>query len=370
LLDLSFRQPSKPDIVNSVTVTVTPPPPGGTLTRQIAASTDDVNESGWNVDDGFLVGQWGFDDDQLRRPSFRQSARSCRATITSAHLRVYSSQNQWIDYSFTIAVEATGNSATFTTSSPPSQRAQTVAKVSHSDNVKWTSNTWYSLDEMKAVIQEVIGRTDWQAGNSLSIVIKGTGTGTFARKFVANFDGDSANAPMLIVSYTTNPSQSPTATISVSPTNMASGQSATLSWNTTNAASVSIDQGIGAVPVSGSVTVSPTITTTCTITATGPSSVATQSTTLSVGSSSAMETYFAVGLGFSDVVPHQLIRTATDRLYVFAGQPYSTTLNAQWTPNVGLPNSSGDFGGSPQSTRAAIPISVSPADDGPPPYTW
>jgi hypothetical protein len=83
-----------------------------------------------------------------------------------------------------------------------------------------------------------------------------------------------------------------------------------------------------------------------------------------VGSSSSTETYFAVGPGFSDVVPHQIIRTASDRLYVFAAQPSGSTLNAQWTLTAGLPNSSGDFSGSAQSTLAAIPISVSPAYDG------
>jgi hypothetical protein len=51
------------------------------------------------------------------------------------------------------------------------------------------------------------------------------------------------------------------------PTTIRAGQSATLSWTTQGAASVVIDQGVGAVPLSGSVTVAPSTTTTYTLTA-------------------------------------------------------------------------------------------------------
>jgi len=295
--------------VNSATVTVVPSPPGGTITSQIVAAADDVNEVNGTLTTDSWLGNGGSTTSSYAGLRFVNLSVPPGATITSAHLQVYSLQSQWIAYSFTIAAEASGNSATFSASAPPSQRAQTVAQITHSDNVKWAADTWYSLDEMKAVIQEVIGRADWQAGNSLSIVVKGTGTGAFARKFVANFNDGSANAPMLIVSYTTTslPPPPPTTT-NAPPTGSAPGET--------------------------------------------------------VGSPSATATYFAVGPGFSDVVPHQIIRTATDRLYVFAAQPSGTALAAQWTPKAGLPNSSGDFGVSAQSALAAVAISVSPAYDG------
>jgi peptidoglycan-associated lipoprotein len=61
---------------------------------------------------------------------------------------------------------------------------------------------------------------------------------------------------------------SPTASISVSPDTIQTGQSATLSWQTGNATDVSID-GIGAVQASGSQQVSPTASTTYHLTAKG-----------------------------------------------------------------------------------------------------
>lgn len=59
---------------------------------------------------------------------------------------------------------------------------------------------------------------------------------------------------------------------------------ATLSWSTINAASVSIDNGVGAVPVAGSVTVSPKKSTTYTLTTTGigGSTFATATVTINV----------------------------------------------------------------------------------------
>ncbi len=57
------------------------------------------------------------------------------------------------------------------------------------------------------------------------------------------------------------PPASPTASISVSPDTIQSGQSATLTWQTSNATDVSID-GIGAVQASGTQQVSPAQSTT------------------------------------------------------------------------------------------------------------
>ncbi len=64
------------------------------------------------------------------------------------------------------------------------------------------------------------------------------------------------------------PPPSPTASISVSPNTIQTGQSATLTWQTTNATDVSID-GIGAVQANGSQSVSPTASTTYHLTAKG-----------------------------------------------------------------------------------------------------
>jgi hypothetical protein len=60
------------------------------------------------------------------------------------------------------------------------------------------------------------------------------------------------------------------------------GQSTTLSWSTSNATTVSIDNGVGSQPLFGSVSVSPTQTTTYTLTATSPTGSVTARTTVTV----------------------------------------------------------------------------------------
>lgn len=67
------------------------------------------------------------------------------------------------------------------------------------------------------------------------------------------------------------------------PATIQAGQSSTLAWTTENAASVSIDNGVGgSLPLTGSVAISPAATTTYTLTATGPGGAATAAATVTV----------------------------------------------------------------------------------------
>lgn len=74
----------------------------------------------------------------------------------------------------------------------------------------------------------------------------------------------------------------PSITFTASPVFIGAGQLSTLTWSTTNATSVSIDNGIGSKPTSGSMFVSPTITTTYTLTATGPGGTSTAQATVAI----------------------------------------------------------------------------------------
>ncbi len=66
----------------------------------------------------------------------------------------------------------------------------------------------------------------------------------------------------------------------------------------------------------------------------------------------------SVGSGFTDVIPRQIVRTNTDRLYVFAAQPYSLSILSYWTPNGGLPNASSDFSLVAQTISNGEPLSI------------
>ncbi|MCP4158184.1 MAG: carboxypeptidase regulatory-like domain-containing protein, partial [bacterium] len=78
--------------------------------------------------------------------------------------------------------------------------------------------------------------------------------------------GDQSKQPFSIIVS----SPVPTVELSALPASISDGESATLTWTTTDAVSVSIDNGIGSVDLNGAIEVTPPVTTTYRITATGP----------------------------------------------------------------------------------------------------
>ncbi len=80
------------------------------------------------------------------------------------------------------------------------------------------------------------------------------------------------------------PPAAPTAVFTAAPATVITGNPATLTWSTTNATTVTIDQGIGTVAASGSTTVKPSTTTQYTLTATGANGTTTAVATVTVQS--------------------------------------------------------------------------------------
>jgi len=80
------------------------------------------------------------------------------------------------------------------------------------------------------------------------------------------------------------PAPAPSASVSVSasPSTVQQGQCAMLNWTTSNASSVTIDQGVGAVDANGSRRVCPDHTTSYGVTASGPGGSRSASTTVTV----------------------------------------------------------------------------------------
>ncbi len=74
----------------------------------------------------------------------------------------------------------------------------------------------------------------------------------------------------------------PSITLSAEPLTIERGQSLTLNWSATNAATVSIEPGLGTVPATGSRQVTPTSSVTYNATATGPGGTATDTARVTV----------------------------------------------------------------------------------------
>jgi hypothetical protein len=212
---------STPTPTRTVLPTATPTPSGSDLlgTFQVASGADDVNEDGTTFTAGgstVWIGNASSTTAGYTGVRFQGVIVPRGAVITSAHLDVYQPAASWISTSLVLRAEASGNSAAFSTTSKPSQRTLGTMSLTFSDGSQWLAGTWHSLGEMPAVVQEVVNRADWQSGNALSLVLKGSG-GTWARKFVTSYEGSAANAPRLTVTWRVATTPTPTRTVTSTP---------------------------------------------------------------------------------------------------------------------------------------------------------
>lgn len=349
-----------------------------TVTFQIQSSLDDVNETNTSFDaaaGSLWIGNCGSPTMCYTGLRFTNVTIPPGATVASAHVEVYSAQDQWITVAMTIAGEAAANSGAFGATSRPSQRVLTTQRVAHQDNVRWTANTWYALDEMAPVIQEIVGRPDWQSGNSLAVIFKGTNPASWGRKFVRSFDGAPALAPRLVITYTTAApttpplTATPTATpipptaapATPTPTNTPPGATPTLAPPTATSVppTATIPPPTATIPPPTATILPPSAT---------PTSVPPTFTPTPTASSPApapTAAFTTGGAGFADVIPRQLVRTNDDRIYLFAVQAEgSKALKAYWTTSAGLPGSAAAFNGTAQTSDSAALLSADAVYDG------
>lgn len=196
--------PTNPPPPTSTPIPPTAPPNSGSTTVSIKSSADDVNEAGGAFDattSAIWIGNGGTTTTSYTGLRFTGVAIPRGATITSAQLQFYSVQKTWITINLQVAGEAIGNSAVFSSGSRPSQRtALTTARVNHSSNVNWNANTWYTLADVKSVVQEVVNLPSWTSGGSVSLILRGTGT-NWGRKFAAAYEAGATLAPRLVITY-------------------------------------------------------------------------------------------------------------------------------------------------------------------------
>ena len=123
---------------------------------------------------------------------------------------------------------------------------------------------WNTTNAQSVTIDNSIGAVTPAAAGSTRVTPTETTTYTLTATGVAGTPPVTASVTIVV----TEPW--PTVELTVFPSSIVPRrQSAVLSWSTTNAQSVTIDKGIGAVTASGSVAVTPGSTTTYTLTATG-----------------------------------------------------------------------------------------------------
>lgn len=235
---VSPTPPASPEATPNATPRVSPsptPPTGGGATpaptpesspgigeeiviRQINSSSDDVNQDGPDTLDRtypptysrLWLGNGGTLDAGYTGLRFNNLTIPQGAQINNAYVEVYNDQTAWINMDFDIYADQVDNSLTFSDSFRPSVRIPTQAVVSHHSNANWNTLGWKKFENISAVIQEIVNRPNWQSGNSLSLILKGTGS-LWGRKFVNSYDGYPARAPRLTIIYASGTQPLPSA---------------------------------------------------------------------------------------------------------------------------------------------------------------
>ncbi len=192
--------------IDELTVTVNAAGIAMNLAVRVSASSDDAEENTTTgkvnrgssdlelVDQGSLFQLVGMRFNGLNIPQ--------SATITSAFIQFQADEIHSGTTSLTIEGQATDNAQTFTNvTANISSRDRTNAAVNW-DPVPWTTVGEAGSDQqtpdITSVIQEIVDRSGWTTGNSLVILISGSG-----RRAAESFNGDRVGAPLLRVTFET-----------------------------------------------------------------------------------------------------------------------------------------------------------------------
>lgn len=136
---------------------------------------------------------------------FRSLSIPRGVTITNAYIQFTVDETSSTTTNLTIRGHDTDDSRSFGSGNNDiSNRALTSARVN------WSPPSWTSVGQagsaqrtpnIKEVIQEIVDRSGWSAGNDLSILINGTG-----KRTAESYNGSRSRAPLLVVEYSSGSS--------------------------------------------------------------------------------------------------------------------------------------------------------------------
>lgn len=121
-------------------------------------------------------------------------------TITRAYVEFSVDEASTETTTLQIQGEATGNALTFSaTPANISQRKRTASVIVWPTIPVWpTVGEKVRTPDLTPIVQEIVNRPDWAAGNALAFIINGAG-----RRTTVAYDGDPPQAPLLHIEYAT-----------------------------------------------------------------------------------------------------------------------------------------------------------------------
>jgi TolB protein len=198
----------------------TPTPFGYTqVTSQVNASADDAEEA---IDTGSVtLGssdlELGMDGttSQLVGMRFNNISIPKGASILAAHVEFEVDQTGSDPTSLLLQGQATDHAVVFTTSSSNiSSRLRTAAQVPWNNVPPWIAvDAKWQTPDLSPIVQEIVNRPGWGSGNSIVIIVSGSG-----RRTAESYNGEPPAAPKLVVAYTTGDTPTPTRTPTLTST--------------------------------------------------------------------------------------------------------------------------------------------------------
>ncbi len=179
-----------------------------TVTPKVAAGTDDggtIGASGFiNNPNTLRVGEDNNGDDYSTFIRLQVNDIPQGATINDATLKMIGNagDDSGPNATFDIYGEAADNPAAPTSQSDFDGRTRTTATTRAFEQTVATG-TEYNFD-VTAIVQEIVNRAGWAAGNYLIIFLDAdtTATGTDDRVAYDSYDGSTTNAPEIEIDYT------------------------------------------------------------------------------------------------------------------------------------------------------------------------
>jgi VCBS repeat-containing protein len=197
-------------LCDTATVTISVGNVNTTVDVRVAASSDDAEEDpSGNIDlnssDLELVLESSIQTVGMR---FNGISIPQGATISSAYIQFQADETNSEPTTLSIQGQLVVNAPTFSsTNGDISNRTKTTAAVSWNP-VPWTirneAGPNQQTPDIAPVIQAIVNQSGWSDGNSLVIIITGSG-----KRVVEAYDGVSTAAPLLHVEFTSGPPNNP-----------------------------------------------------------------------------------------------------------------------------------------------------------------
>lgn len=187
----------------SITVTVNEPGSGNLVLVRVAAGSDDAEES--------AAGKVTLTSSRLELVydksnqtvglRFTGVTLPPGATIVRAYVQFQAQRATSEATALTVGGEAADNAATFTTTARISARPRTASSTAWAPP-PWTASgqagTAQQTPDLAPIIQEIINRPGWRSGNSIVLIITGSG-----RRIAQSYEGSATAAPLLHVEIST-----------------------------------------------------------------------------------------------------------------------------------------------------------------------